>query len=173
MTTRADRRGVLRRANLTRQAQPFALDRYRVAQLPPASLWTGAQVYVSDETDGGVACTSDGIYWRRNTDRAIASAALPTALSGAGATSGNLDAVIGPYMRSTGAAVGTLRGASRAAAALSAAGATAGVLQTPPRAPTDLDADAVAVGTMQGAMRASVALSGIGAATATLYGAAA
>lgn len=173
MTTRADRRGVLRRANLTRQAQPFSLDRYTVAQLPAASLWTGAQVHVSNEVGGAVTCFSDGVYWRRITDLAIASGAAPAALSGTGATAGNLDAVIGPYMKSTGAAVGTLRGASWAAAALSAAGATAGSLQTPPKAPTDLDADAVAVGTMQGAMRASVALSGIGAATATLYGVAA
>ena len=173
MTTRADRRGVLRRAVLTRQAQPFSLDRYTVAQLPAASVWTGAQVHVSDETGGAITCYSDGVNWRRISDRAIVSAAVPTALSGAGATSGNLDAVIGPYLKSTARAVGTLRGASRAAAALSASGATAGALQTPPRVPTDLDADAVAVGTMRTATRVSVALSGIGAATATLYGAAA
>lgn len=173
MTTRADRRGVLRRANLTRQAQPFALDRYTVAQLPAASLWTGAQVHVSDETGGAITCYSDGVNWRRISDRAIVSAAVPAALSAAGANAGNLDAVIGPYMKSTGASIGTFVGAARAAAALSAAGATAGALQTPPRVPTDLDTDGAAVGTFGTATRVSVALRGIGASVGTLYGAAA
>jgi hypothetical protein len=119
---------------LTRQAQPFSLDRYTVAQLPAASVWTGAQVHVSDETGGAITCYSDGVNWRRISDRAIVSAAVPAALSGTGATSGNLDAVIGPYMRSTAASVGTFVGAARAAAALSAAGATAGVLDRSPGA---------------------------------------
>ena len=173
MTTRADRRGVLRRAVLTRQAAPFSLDRFTVAALPPASLWTGAQVHVSDETGGAITCFSDGVNWRRISDRAIASAAVPAALSATGAMSGNLNAVVGPYMKSNGAAVGTFQGAARAAAALSAAGAAAVTLQTPPKAPTDLSATGAATGTMIGAMRASVGLSGTGAAVGTLYGVAA
>jgi len=173
VTTRADRRGVLRRAVLTRQAPPFALDRFRVAGLPPASQWTGAQVHVSDETGGAVTACSDGEYWRRITDRTIVSAAVPAALSAAGATAGNLNAVIGPYLKSTGVAVGTLRTASWAAAALSAAGATAGGLQTPPKVPVDLDSDGLAVGTMRTATRVSVALAATGAAVATFRGSAA
>lgn len=173
MTTRADRRGVLRRAVLTRQAQPFALDRYRVAQLPSAALWEGAQVHVSDEVDGAVTCFSDGVNWRRITDRAIAVAAVPAALSASGAAGGNLDAVIGPYMRGNGAAGGTFVGAARVAAALSAAGGASGTLQTPPKVPADLDADAGGSATFGGAARVSVALSAAGAATGTLYGVAA
>jgi len=173
VTTRADRRGVLRRAVLTRQAQPFALDRYTVAALPPASQWTGAQVHVSDETGGAITCFSDGVNWRRISDRVVASAAVPTALSATGATAGNLNAVIGPYLKSTARAVGTFVGAARAAAALSASGATSGALQTPPKVPTDLDADAVATGAMRTATRVSVALAATGAATGTLRGTAA
>lgn len=173
MTTRADRRGVLRRANLTRQALPFSLDRYTVAQLPAAALWTGAQVHVSNEVGGAVTCFSDGVYWRRITDLTIASGAAAAALSGAGAAAVTLDAVIGPYLISTGAAIGIFSGGARASAALSAAGATAGSLQTPPKAPTDVDTDGVAVGTLAAATRVSVALSGIGAGVATLYGVAA
>lgn len=52
---------------------PLLLKSYAVADLPTASLWTGAMVYVSDETGGAVPCFSDGTNWRRVTDRAIAS----------------------------------------------------------------------------------------------------
>ncbi len=38
-----------------------------------ASLWTGALVYVTDETGGAIPCFSDGTNWRRMSDRAIAS----------------------------------------------------------------------------------------------------
>ena len=46
---------------------------YTVATVPTASLWTGATIYVSDETGGAVMAFSDGTNWRRNTDRAIVS----------------------------------------------------------------------------------------------------
>ncbi|MEK9810894.1 MAG: hypothetical protein VW362_10640 [Candidatus Nanopelagicales bacterium] len=173
MTTRAARRGVLRRAVLTRQAQPFALDRYQVFQLPPASQWTGAQVHVSDETGGAVTCFSDGQYWRRITDRTVVSAAVPAALSGTGAATGTLYAVAGPYLRGAGSATGTLRAASLASAGLSGAGVAAMTLQTPPKVPADLSAAGSATATARGASRVSAGLSGSGAATGTFYGVAA
>ena len=46
---------------------------YTVSTLPTASLWTGATVYVSDETGGAVMAFSDGTNWRRVTDRAVVS----------------------------------------------------------------------------------------------------
>jgi hypothetical protein len=173
MTTRADRRGLLRRAVLTRQAQPFTLDRFYVYQLPAASQWTGAQVHVLDEVGGAVTCFSDGVNWRRITDRTIASAALPTALSAAGATSGSLNAVVGPYMRSNGAAVGTMVGAMYGAAALDADGAAVATLQTPPKVPADLDTDGASTATMTAAAWLSAALSASGSAVGTAQGSAA
>lgn len=52
---------------------PLLLKSYAVADLPDASLWTGALVYVSDETGGAVPVFSDGANWRRVTDRTVAS----------------------------------------------------------------------------------------------------
>ena len=52
---------------------PLELKSYTVATLPTASVWTGALVYVTDETDGAVPAYSDGTNWRRVTDRTIAS----------------------------------------------------------------------------------------------------
>ena len=51
---------------------PLLLKSYAVADLPTASLWTGAIVYVSDETGGAIPCFSDGTNWRRVSDRAVA-----------------------------------------------------------------------------------------------------
>jgi hypothetical protein len=38
-----------------------------------AALWTGAIVYVSNESGGAVPAFSDGTNWRRVTDRAVVS----------------------------------------------------------------------------------------------------
>lgn len=55
-----------------RMAAPALLMSYAVADLPDAALWTGAIIYISDETGGAVTAFSDGTDWRRTTDRAIA-----------------------------------------------------------------------------------------------------
>lgn len=52
---------------------PLKLKQYAVADVPTASLWTGALIYVTDETGGAVPAFSDGTNWRRVTDRAIVS----------------------------------------------------------------------------------------------------
>lgn len=52
---------------------PLRLASYTVATLPDATLWTGAEVFVSDETGGAVTAFSDGTNWRRSTDRAVVS----------------------------------------------------------------------------------------------------
>ena len=55
---------------------PLQLAQFAVADLTgayAASLWTGALVYVTDETGGAIPCFSDGTNWRRMSDRAVAS----------------------------------------------------------------------------------------------------
>lgn len=52
---------------------PLKLKSYTVAGLPTASLYTGALVYVSNETGGAIPAFSDGTNWRRTSDRAIVS----------------------------------------------------------------------------------------------------
>ena len=52
---------------------PIPLMSYAVAELPDATLWLGAVVYVSNETGGAVVAFSDGTNWRRVTDRAVCS----------------------------------------------------------------------------------------------------
>lgn len=52
---------------------PIRLASFTVAGVPTASLWTGAMIYVSNETGGAVPAFSDGTNWRRVTDRAIVS----------------------------------------------------------------------------------------------------
>lgn len=52
---------------------PLRLMTYAVADLPDATLWTAALVYVSDETGGAVPAFSDGTDWRRVTDRVVVS----------------------------------------------------------------------------------------------------
>lgn len=52
--------------------RPLPLKSYAVADLPTASDWEGAIVYVSDETGGATVAFSDGTNWRRVQDRAVA-----------------------------------------------------------------------------------------------------
>jgi hypothetical protein len=57
-------------------AAPLLFKSFVVADLAgdyAASLWTGAMVYVSNESGGAVVAFSDGTDWRRVTDRAIVS----------------------------------------------------------------------------------------------------
>ena len=48
------------------------LPSYTVANLPPISQ-EGGMIYVSDESGGAVTAFSDGVNWRRTTDRVIVS----------------------------------------------------------------------------------------------------
>jgi len=56
---------------------PFPLTGYTVATLPPAGEHAGSDfsslVYVSDEAGGATLAFSDGVQWRRVTDRASVS----------------------------------------------------------------------------------------------------
>lgn len=58
---------------------PFKISGYPKAKLPSAALWGSntigfsSLVYVTDEVGGAVIAFSDGINWRRVTDRAIVS----------------------------------------------------------------------------------------------------
>lgn len=47
---------------------PLRLMSFAVADLPDASLWTGAIVFVSDEAGGAVPAWSDGTNWKRFSD---------------------------------------------------------------------------------------------------------
>lgn len=49
---------------------PLLLRSYAVADVPDATLWTGAKIYVSDDTVPGDAF-SDGTNWRRDIDGAL------------------------------------------------------------------------------------------------------
>lgn len=57
--------------NIRRGPQP--LTSYTVATLPDATKFTGAMIYVSNETGGAVPAFSDNTNWRRVTDRAVVS----------------------------------------------------------------------------------------------------
>ncbi len=46
---------------------------YTVATVPAAAKYTGSMIYVSNESGGAVIAFSDGVNWRRVTDRAIIS----------------------------------------------------------------------------------------------------
>lgn len=52
---------------------PLTLASYTVSTLPTASLWSGAIIYVSNESGGAQPAFSDGTNWRRFTDRAVVS----------------------------------------------------------------------------------------------------
>lgn len=52
---------------------PAKLKSYTVATVPDATIYTGAIIYVSDETGGAVTAFSDGTNWRRTSDRAVVS----------------------------------------------------------------------------------------------------
>jgi hypothetical protein len=47
------------------------LEDYAVADLPDATEHEAGMVYVADESGGAVPAFSDGVNWRRVTDRAI------------------------------------------------------------------------------------------------------
>lgn len=49
------------------------LPNYTVATLPDATVKAGGMIFVSDETGGAVTAFTDGVNWRRTTDRAIVS----------------------------------------------------------------------------------------------------
>ncbi len=49
------------------------LPSYTVTTVPDASSYEAGQIYVSDEAGGAVPAFSDGIDWRRVTDRTIIS----------------------------------------------------------------------------------------------------
>jgi len=52
---------------------PVLLPEYTVAGVPSASDWVRGMIYVNDETGGAVPAFSDGVDWRRVTDRSIVS----------------------------------------------------------------------------------------------------
>ena len=52
---------------------PLLLKSYAVADLPDASDWTGAAVFVSDETGGATIAVSNGTNWVRTSDLATVS----------------------------------------------------------------------------------------------------
>lgn len=52
---------------------PAPTPAYAVADVPDATVYTGAVIFVSDETGGAVLAFSDGTDWRRVTDRAVVS----------------------------------------------------------------------------------------------------
>ena len=49
------------------------LPSYTVTTLPDATRYVGGIIYVSNETGGAVPAFSDGLAWRRVTDRAVVS----------------------------------------------------------------------------------------------------
>ncbi len=49
------------------------LTSYEVADVPDAASWTGAMIYVSNESGGSIPAFSDGTDWRRVSDRAVIS----------------------------------------------------------------------------------------------------
>jgi hypothetical protein len=163
----------LRRARLDRGALPYTLATYYVAGLPAASLWTGAHVFVLDDVGGAVEAFSDGVNWRRVTDRTILSAVLATSLDADAATSGSLSVVVGPYMISTGAATGTMSAASIVAAGLSAVAAAVATLGTPPKVSGDLTSTGTASGILGAMVRQSAGLQSAGSATGVMEGVAA
>lgn len=54
-------------------ASQVQLPEYTVTTLPNATTQSGGMVYVSDESGGAVPAFTDGVNWRRITDRAIVS----------------------------------------------------------------------------------------------------
>lgn len=55
------------------RGNPVTLPWFLVADVPAASVWPFAWIYVSNESLGAVPAFSDGTNWRRCTDRAIIS----------------------------------------------------------------------------------------------------
>ncbi len=56
-----------------RLGEPVWMPSYTVAGVPAAADWTASWIYVTNETGGAVPAFSDGMNWRRCTDRAIIS----------------------------------------------------------------------------------------------------
>ena len=54
-------------------SEPVILTDYTVATLPSPSVYRRGLIYVTNETGGAVPAFSDGVNWRRVTDRAIVS----------------------------------------------------------------------------------------------------
>ena len=54
-------------------AGPVRPGSYMVASLPSAATITGAMIFVMDEAGGAIPAFSDGINWRRVSDRAVVS----------------------------------------------------------------------------------------------------
>lgn len=52
---------------------PIGLRSYSVASVPSAASYSGAMIYVTNETGGAIPAFSDGTNWRRVTDRAVIS----------------------------------------------------------------------------------------------------
>lgn len=52
---------------------PVVLAQYVKADLPDAARWVGAWIYVTDDVGGAVPAFSDGVAWRRATDRNVIS----------------------------------------------------------------------------------------------------
>lgn len=173
MTTRASRRGLLRRATVTRGVLPFTLAVYSGALLPPASRWTGAHVFVSDDVGGGVEAFSDGVNWRRVTDRAVISPVVTASMYAPGTASATCEGRAGPWGRSAGVAVGTLAGASRVAASLYAAGVAVATGAFVPLAQTALSGAGSAVGALrtQSLTAAAMSAAGTAAGVCSLVGA--
>jgi hypothetical protein len=53
--------------------KPIKLQPYTVSGVPAANENTGSIIYISDESGGAIIAFSDGVNWRRSTDRAIVS----------------------------------------------------------------------------------------------------
>ena len=49
------------------------LPSYTVTTLPDATMYLGGIIYVSNDAGGAVPAFSDGVAWRRCTDRAVVS----------------------------------------------------------------------------------------------------
>ena len=49
------------------------LSSYTVTTLPDATMYLGGIIYVSNDAGGAVPAFSDGVAWRRCTDRAVVS----------------------------------------------------------------------------------------------------
>ena len=148
--TRASRRGLLRRATLTRNTLPVTLAVYSGGLLPLASEWTGAHVFVTDDVGGAVEAFSDGVNWRRTTDRAVIMPVVQGSMYAAGTSSAEAEGRSGPYMRAAGVALGTLSTSNKVGAALSAAGAATATLQTPPFIPGALSSAGAATAVLAG-----------------------
>jgi hypothetical protein len=58
---------------LTRDTAPEQLPTYTVSTLPVAATYPRGLIYVSNESGGAIPAFSDGLVWRRCTDRAVVS----------------------------------------------------------------------------------------------------